>query len=234
MSYLFRGICVLSRAVFAVCAACFLLAAGPVFAASSMSVNLSSEASRPAANDLMQASLSAEATGAAPGELADQVNQVVADALSMIRGYPMIKVQNGGTSTYPIYAGDGSIQSWRMRSSILLESGDAPVLSELLGKLQASLAVSSLRLLPSPETRRKAEDAAILEAITLFEARAQLLADAQKKNYSIEELSISTGEHSMPAPLRFARNVSTSAAPMPIESGESMIGATVSGKIKIK
>jgi predicted secreted protein len=232
MSYLFRRVYVLSRAAFAVC---FLLAAGPVLAASSLSVSLSSEASRPAANDLMQAMLSAEATGAVPGELSGQVNQIVADALDAVGDYPTVRVQNGGTSTHPVYAEDGSIKSWRMRSSILLESGDAPALSGLLGKLQTSLAVSSLRLLPSPETRRKAEDAAILEAIALFEARAQLLADAQKKSYSIEELSISTGEHSAPMPLRLARSVpAASAAPMPIESGESMISATVSGKIKIK
>ncbi|MDR2787568.1 MAG: SIMPL domain-containing protein, partial [Candidatus Accumulibacter sp.] len=92
---------------------------------------------------------------------------------------------------------------------------------------------SSLNLLPSPETRRKAEDAAILDAIALFRDRAKLLADAQGKNYDIKELSISTGGRSAPM-LRAAQPMSSSAAPMPVESGESMIGASVSGKIEIE
>jgi predicted secreted protein len=103
-------------------------------------------------------------------------------------------------------------------------------LSELLGKLQASLAVSSVNLLPSPETKRKAEDAAILEAIGLFKARAKLVAGAQ--DYVIRELSISTGERFAPA-MRAAKTLSSVVAAMPVESGESLIDATVSGKIEI-
>jgi predicted secreted protein len=219
-----------------VCAACSLLVASLTFAASPWSVNLSSEASRPAANDLMQATLSAEATGAKPGDVSRQVNQTIAEALALVKTYPEIKVQSGGTSTYPVYdAKGGRIESWRMRSHFLLESGDTPALSELLGKLQTSLAVSGLRLLPSPETKRKAEDAAILEAIRLFETRAKLLADAQGKKYSIRELSIHTGGLAplLVSPPR-SRAASAGAAPMPIESGESMVSVSVSGKIEIE
>ncbi|MDR0440973.1 MAG: SIMPL domain-containing protein [Candidatus Accumulibacter sp.] len=228
----FRNLRGLPQTMFAICS---LLVANLVLAASPLFVNLSSDASHPAANDLMQATLSAEATGASPGELSGQVNQAIANALDVIRDYPAVKAQSSGMSAYPVYAaGDGSIQGWRMRSDISLESGDTSALSELLGNLQTSLVVSNLRLLPSPETRRKAEDKAILDAITLFKVRAQLLANAQKGNYRIEELSISTGGHFAPVPLRSNRSVATMAAPMPIESGESMINAKVSGKIKIE
>jgi predicted secreted protein len=123
-----------------------------------------------------------------------------------------------------------------MRSDISLESSDTASLSELLGKLQASLAVSSLRMLPSPETKRKAEDTAILDALALFKARAKLLADAQGKNYNIKELSVSTGGRSSPMPVMRAALTApaSSAAPMPIESGESVISASISGKIEIE
>jgi predicted secreted protein len=216
-------------------AACLLLAARLTFAASPLSIALSSEASRPAANDLMQAALFAEATGPTLEELSRQVNRTVAGALELAKSYPEIKVQSLGTATFPIHARNGKIESWRMRSDIAAESADLASLSELLGKLQDSLAVSSVRLLPSPETRRKAEDAAILEAIELFKARARLVADAQGKGYVIRELSIDTAGHFMPAAvMRASRSASVSAvADMPIESGESLIRASVSGKIEI-
>ena len=212
-----------------------LLAAGAALA-EPLTVNLSSEANRPAANDLMQATLSAEASGATPAELSRRVNQAVAEALKLVKAYPAIKVQSGGTSTYPVYAKGGAIESWRMRSEISLESGDTASLSELLGKLQTSLAVSSLRMLPSPETRRTAENAAILDAIDLFKARAKLVADAQGKSYGIRELSVSTGGHfAPPVPvLRAAKAMSADAAPMPIESGESLVSVSVSGRIEIE
>jgi predicted secreted protein len=217
-------------------AALLLFSAGAVLAALPLTVNLSSEASRPAANDLMRATLSAEATGAALGNLSKQVNPIVADALKVAKTYPAVKVKSGGTSTYPVYAKNGRIESWHMRSEISLESGDTAGLSELIGKLQASLAVSSLRLLPSPETQRKAENAAVLDASDRFKERAKLVADAQGKRYSIVELTISTGRDFSPMPLRAAKAMlsSADAAPMPVEAGESLVSASVSGKIEIE
>lgn len=218
-------------------AAILSLCAGTALAASPLEINLSSEASRPAANDLMQATVSAEASGTTPAELAKRVNQTIADALKLIKTYPAIKAQSGGTHTYPSYAKGGTIESWRMRSEIALESSDTASLSELLGKLQGTLAVSSLRMLPSPETRRKAEDAAILDALTLFKARSKLLADAQGKSYGIKELSVSTsGQFVPPVPVMRASKsmMSSDAVPMPIESGESLVSATVSGKIEVE
>jgi predicted secreted protein len=211
--------------------------ANVAFAASLLTINLSSEAIHPAANDLMQATVSAEAAGATLAELSKQINQSIAEALKLVKAYPSIKVQSSGTNTYPVYAAKDNIESWRMRSNISLESDDTASLSELLGKLQTSLAVSSLRMLPSPETKRKAEDAAILDALTLFKERAKLLADAQGKNFTIKELSVNTGSRFPPAPPMMMRNdaiMSSKAAPMPIESGESMIYAAVSGKIEIE
>jgi predicted secreted protein len=215
-----------------------LFSAGAAFAAPPLTVSLSSEASRPAANDLMQATLFAEATGAVLGDLSKRVNRTVADALKAAGDYPAVKVKSGGTSTRPVYAKNGRIESWSIRSDISLESGDTDGLSELIGKLQASLAVSGLHLLPSPETRRKAEDAAILDAIALFKERARLVADAQGKNYAISELTVGTGRDAPPrmraVMAESASFASTRAMPMPVEAGESLVSASVSGKIEIE
>ncbi|MDX9707792.1 MAG: SIMPL domain-containing protein, partial [Azospira sp.] len=127
-------------------------------ASAGTTIDLAAEASRPAANDLARATVFAEAVGSAPGEAAKRVNALVADALATAKGYAPVKTQSAGTHTYPVRAREGNrIESWRMRSEIALESTDIAALSELLGKLQTKLGVSDVSLMPSPQTREKAE-----------------------------------------------------------------------------
>ena len=59
-----------------------LLLATPAFAAS-ISVELTSEASRPAVNDLVHATVAAEAAGPTAAESSKQVNGLIADALKL-------------------------------------------------------------------------------------------------------------------------------------------------------
>ena len=206
----------------------------PAFAAP-MIVELSAEASRPAANDLVHVTVSAEATGTTPGELSRQVNSLIADALKTARAYPGVKTQSGGTSTYPIYSKGGKIEAWRMRSELSLESGDSAALSELLGKLQTSLGVSNLVLQPSPATRKKAENEAMLDAITAFKDRARVIADALGKPYRIKQLSVNTsGRFVQPVFRTAAKAMVADAAPMPMEAGESQVSASVSGQIELE
>jgi predicted secreted protein len=197
-------------------------------------IDLSADASRPAANDLARATVFAETTSASPGESAKKVNSLIAEAVGTAKGYARIKVQTAGTQTYPVYAKGGKIEAWRMRSEIVLESTDTAALSELLGKLQANLGVSNVALLPSPETRKKAENEATLEAIAAFKGRAKLVADAMGKPYRIKQLSIGGQQYRPPTPmLRAAPMAAMEAAPMPMEAGESQITTTVSGQIEL-
>lgn len=211
-----------------------VLIALPAFAAPT-TIELSAEANRPAANDLVRATVSAEASGTTPGELSRQVNSLIADALKIARAYPGVKTQSGGTSTYPSYSKGGKIESWRMRSNLSLESGDTAALSELLGKLQNSLAVSSLVLQPSPETRKKAENEAILDAIAAFKARAKVIAAALEKPYHIKQLTVnSSGRVIQPMFRSTAKAMTAEAAPMPMEAGESLVNVTISGQIELE
>jgi len=206
----------------------------PIWAAP-MIVELSTEASRPAANDLVRATVAAEASGTTPGELAKQVNNLIAEALKTAKAYPAIKTQSGGTVTFPIYAKGGKIESWRMRSELSLESGDGAALSDLLGKLQVSLGISNLVLQPSPETRKKVEGQAVVDAIAEFKARAKVIADALGTTYRIKQLSVNTSGRSIQPMYRGAAKAMTmDAAPMPMEAGESQVSATVSGQIELE
>ena len=211
-----------------------LLFAAPAWSAP-LVVELSSEASRAAINDLVRATVAAEASGASPGELARQVNGQIADALKTARAYPGVKAQSGSTASYPVYAKGGKIEAWRMRSELTLESSDNAALSELLGKLQSSLGVSSLVLQPSAETRRQAQEQAMVDAIAAFKVRAGVIAETLGKSYRIKQLSISTGDRFVQPVFRSAaRPLAADAAPMPVEAGESQITASVSGQIELE
>ena len=199
--------------------------------------DISVESSRSAPNDLFRAQVYAEATDANPGDVARKVNAIVAQAISTAKGVPAVKVRSAGNSTYPVYGKTGrSIEAWRMRSSLALESSDAAALSELLGKLQQSMAVAGLSAAPSPETWKKIEDEAIADALGAFEGRARLVAGSLKKKWKIKHLSINTGGMQPKHPVAYARAAmmaDAAPAPAPIEAGDSPVTVNVSGQIEL-
>src|SRR5512139_2681217 len=154
-------------------------------------IDLSVAAAKPALNDLGRATIYVEASGGNPAELAKRVNTAIAAALETAKTYDKVKTRSGNTHTYPNYSKEGRISGWRIRSELLLESRAMMDLSELLGKLQeGGLVIGQIVLLPAPETEKKAEDEATLEAIAAFEAKAKLIADALKKTYRIRQMNI--------------------------------------------
>ncbi|MBI2307699.1 MAG: SIMPL domain-containing protein [Rhodocyclales bacterium] len=212
-----------------------LFLVGTQAALAATTIDLAAEASRPAANDLARATVFAEATSPSAGESAKRVNALIADALAATKGHPRVKAKTAGTQTYPVYSkGGGRIEAWRMRSEIALESGDTTALSELLGKLQTTLGVSGINLAPSPETRKKVENEALLDAIAAFRERAKLAADALGKPYRIKHLTLGSQSYRPPVPMmRAAPMAAMEAMPMPVEAGESQVTVTVSGQIEL-
>lgn len=213
-----------------------LLAAGSALAAQAGAlVDLSAEASRPAANDLVRASVYSEVSGKQPAELAKRVNADVADALKLIRSKPGVSVKSGQQSTYPVYAQGQKIDGWRMRSELVLESRDQGAVSELLGQLQQMrLAVGGVSLLPAPETRQKVEDEATREAIRAFQNRAAVIAEQLGKGWQIKSLNVQAGG-GMAMPLMAASRavMAVDGVPAPIEAGESLVTTRVSGQIEL-
>ena len=197
-------------------------------------VDLASEASRSAVNDLFRSTVAAEASGATPGAPADEVNRLIAAALKTTQGYPAVKAKTNGVSSYPVYAANSArIEGWRVRAEIVLETADSAALSELLGKLQARLTVASLVTLPSPATRKKAEDEAIVEGIAAFKARARLIADTLGGPFAIKHLGVAS-EGRMPPPVMLrSKGVMAADASTPIEAGSSQVSVSVSGQIVV-
>ena len=199
-------------------------------------VDLSAEASRPAANDMVRASVYSEASGKNPAELAQRGNADIAEALKLIRSKAGISVKSGQQATYPLYGQSQKIDGWRMRSELVLESKDQGAVSDLLGKLQQMrLAVGEVSMQPSPETRRQVEDEATREAIRAFQGRAAVIAEQLGKSWKIKQLNVNQAR-GMPMPMmRAARGVmmAAEAAPPPLEAGESLVTTNVSGQIEL-
>ena len=107
-------------------------------------IDLSADASRPAANDQVRAVVYSEANGLNPAEVSRRVSQEIAEALKVIKAKSGVSVKSGQQTTYPVYGKEQKIEGWRMRSELILESKDLAAISELLGKLQQmKLAVSN-------------------------------------------------------------------------------------------
>jgi len=198
-------------------------------------IELSAEASGRAANDLATATAYVEAGGIDPARLAQQVNQVMAAALAQTRHFPDVKTRTSAVHTWPVYGKEGrKIEGWRMRSEIQLESRNLAGLSELVGKLQATLAVAQLAMQPAPETARSTADQAATDAIRAFEERAKALAATLGKRHRIRHLAVNYG--STPGPIRPMMRMTASAAeaaPPPMEAGDSEITVTVHGTIEL-
>lgn len=211
-------------------------AAEPVTRAQVTLVDLAADASRSAPNDLARASAYFEAQDANAGELARRVNRAIAGGLQTAKSYPAVKAQSGTTSTSPVYSKNGrTIEAWRMRSGLLLESRDTAALSELLGKLQATLAIGQLTLQPAPETRKKAEDDATLDAIAAFQARATLIAKAMNKSFRVRQMAINAGGGGRPPVymMEQSKMMSAAAEPMPVEAGDTMLTVNITGQIEL-
>lgn len=199
-------------------------------------VDLAAEASRPATNDMVRATIYSEASGTNPADLARQVNGNIAEALKIIREKKGVTVKTGNQSTYPIYTQARKIDGWRMRSELQMESKDFGAVSELLGRLQQMrLAVGDITQMPSPETRRQVEDEAMRDAIGAFRNRAAVVAEQLGKGWKIKQMHINQGGGSPVPILRAARTamLAAEAAPAPIEAGESTITTQITGQIEL-
>jgi len=231
------------RTALSITASCLFLVAMPAGAETTPATNnstvieLAAEASRSAPNDLGRAVLYVEGSDDSLPALSRKLNQQIATALATSKAYANVKTRTGSAQTWPTYARNSTkIDSWRMRSEVILESRETAQLSELIGKLQAGgLALGNIGFQPAPETRKKVEDDTIVDAIAAFRARADVAAGALGRKYRIKQISINTS--SMPPrpyyPMAKAAMVSDS-APAPVEAGDSQVAITVNGQIELQ
>ena len=221
------------------------LAPLPLLAAEAMHYNvveLQSSAEREVANDTMNAVLYVEQNDANAQQVANVVNRALAEGLRISKDYPAVKVRSGNLQTTPVYSGGGSssraqqLTGWRGRGELRLETRDFGAGAALIGKLQTSMQLAGISFAVSPESRKKAEDEMIGEAIGAFKSRAELIKGVMGgRGYKIQRIGLSTG-YSGPAPrpmMAMAKSADASFAP-PVEGGNSVVNVQVNGAIEVE
>ena len=201
-------------------------------------VELQAEASREVQNDLMHATLYAEASDPSAARVADQLNRVTAEALKTAATVGAVKARSGAAQTFPVYDRAGKLTSWRGRSEIRLEAKDTGAMAALIGRLQSSMQLSGVTFSVSPELRRQAENELINEAVAAFKGRADIAAKAiGGRTYKIRRIGLNTaGMQPPPRPMAMramqaqAAEVSTPS----FEAGTSMITVTASGTVEVE
>jgi predicted secreted protein len=201
-------------------------------------VELQAEASREVQNDLMHATLYAEASDPSAARVADQLNRVTAEALKTAATVSAVKARSGSAQTYPVYDRAGKLTSWRGRSEIRLEAKDTGAMAALIGRLQSSMQLSGVTFSVSPELRRQAENELINEAVAAFKGRADIAAKAiGGRTYKIRRIGLSTAGMQPPPRPMMMRSMQAQAAEVStpsFEAGTSMITVTASGTVEVE
>ena len=201
-------------------------------------VDLQAEVSREVQNDLMTATLYAEANDASAAKVADQLNRSTADALKTAGEFKSVKSRSGFTNTFPVYDRAGRLTGWRGRSEIRLESKDLPAMANLIGKLQSTMQLGNVAFTVSPEVRRQTENEMITEVVAAFRSRADIAAKAiGGRTYKIRRIGINTGGLAPgPRPMMAERAVAASApvTPPTFEGGTSMVQVSANGTVEVE
>lgn len=202
-------------------------------------VSLNAQATMEVDNDTMRATLFVEDEDANPARLADAVNKLVADAVKTAKATPKVKTKTGGYQTFPVYD-KTRIVRWRARSELLLESTDFKTLSDLIGRLQATMKLGGVDFSVSTEARRKAEDELTGAAIADFKRRADLVAqNFGARGYKVKDASVNSdgGMPPMPRPMMMMKGaaaMSDSVQAPVVEAGTSRITVNVGGTILLE
>ncbi|MCU7904411.1 MAG: SIMPL domain-containing protein [Candidatus Thiodiazotropha sp. (ex Epidulcina cf. delphinae)] len=199
-------------------------------------VNLSAQASSEVENDTLIAVLYAQKEGDDLAPLTGSVNRLVAQGIDEAKRSKGVKVQTLDYLTSPIYQ-QQRLSGWRVRQSIRLESLQSDKLSELLSKLQSSLALESVSYAISPARRRQVEDSLTQQAIDAFRRRAELIThQLGRSQYRLVEMTVQTsGQPVQPLRMRASMMAMERASAAPtLEAGSRTVQVGITGSIELQ
>ena len=202
-------------------------------------VDLQAEVSREVQNDLVNASLYAEASDPSAANVADQLNRLSAEALRTAGEFKGVRARSGYTQTYPVYDRANKLTGWRGRTETRLESKDVQTMAVLIGRLQATMQLGGVSFTVSPELRRQTENELINDAVAAFRARADIAAKAiGGRGYKIRRIGLDTGGFVPgPRPMAATRAMApqgAEVAPPTFEAGTSMVNVVANGTVEVE
>ncbi len=191
-------------------------------------------------NDLMNVRLVVQATDPNAAQLANKINATMGWALLQLKPFTSIETQTLNYQTYPQYEDNGTkIKGWVANQTLQLETDDFENAGKAIQILQEKLQVQSMRLKAKVETRQKAEEKLINEAMNSFKRRADLVAtNMGAGSFRVMNLSINT-QGSGPQYGHYdnfrgaATKMAVESAPA-IEAGTSTVTVNVNGQIQLQ
>ena len=204
-------------------------------------ISLRAEAQQEVAHDQMQVILYSEAQDTDPARLADTVTKALNHAVATARKHPQINVKLGNRSSYPVYDSKGQkITAWRERAELRLETTEFSELSALTAELLKTLKMANMQFSIAPKTRISSEDDLLKEAISAFQARAQLVTKAfGSTSYKVVNLNLNSSGFSRPpmyagsAKMMVSAMADQESAVPEIEAGSSQVSIIADGVIEI-
>ena len=199
-------------------------------------INLTAEASQETDNDTLVAVLSAQQEGSDPAVLGDSVNRTINEAVEAAKQVPGIKLQTLGYQTSPRYQQQRLI-GWRVKQSLRLQSTDGEKLSQLISRLQSTLALESISYSISDERRREVEESLITQALEAFQQRAKLVTgQLGRKTYRLVEIQIhNSSQPIQPMHLRAGMmSMEAKVASPSLEAGTQTLRVQVNGRIELQ
>ena len=200
------------------------------------SVAVTGAATTKVQNDRMNAVLRIEAESASAAAAGNEVNARMGKALARAKDVAGIEVKSAGYSTWQTWD-KGKPSKWKVVQSIALAGADFPALAALVTRLQDEdgLLVSSIGFGVAPQTRRKAEDGLLREAIKAWQQRATTASEALGyASWRPGRVSVNTADFTAPPRAEYAMRMQASAAAAPapqmaVEGGTTDLTVTVSG-----
>jgi len=203
-------------------------------------VQLSANGTLEAQQDFLTLNLGTSRDGSDAAAVQTQLRQALDHALSELKKTAQpgaMDVRSGSFSMRPRYGNDGRITGWSGSAEIVLEGSDFARIAAAAGRAPGMVVVG-LGFGLSRQARAQLEAQAQTLAINAFKARAGEIAHGFGfSDYSLREVNVGLAEQPlgpMPRPMMMAAKSMVADAPLPMESGKSLVVVTVSGTIQLK
>jgi predicted secreted protein len=204
-------------------------------------VQLSANGTVEAQQDWLTLVLSATRQGSDASIVQTQLREALESALGTLKKTAQtgaMEVRSGAFNLQPRYGNDGKINGWIGSAEMVLEGSDFSRISSAAARAQ-TLAISSLSFGLSRAARAQLETQAQTLAIDNFKLKAaQIARGFGYKDYTLREVNVGTADQpGAPMPRVMAmssRAMVADAAPVPMESGKSLVLVTVSGSVQLK
>jgi predicted secreted protein len=203
-------------------------------------VQLSASGSVEAQQDWLTVTLSATREGAEPALVQTQLRQALDSAMAAVKQSAepgSMEVRSGAFNLQPRYGKEGKISTWIGTAELVLEGSDFARIGTAVSRAQP-MTISSLAFSLSRQATARLEAQAQGLAIGGFKAKAADIArDFGFSGYTLREVNVTRADQPggpVPRFMAMAAKGMVADAPMPMESGKSLVVVTVSGAVQLK